>query len=180
MYEQPGIDLEATLERVSGGDRVAFRELYRAAGPRLFSICSRLMRDREAARDALQEVMVRIWEKSPLFDRTKGDAMGWMVTLARNVVFNRLSAQPAGVLSLDSDDIAAVMSAISIERDPAIVRDLQHCLGELKEEHRHAVILAYHYGLSYDELAARAGVPLGTIKTWIHRAIGQLQSCLNQ
>jgi RNA polymerase sigma-70 factor (ECF subfamily) len=103
-----------------------------------------------------------------------------MVTLARNVIFNRLSARPAAVLSLDSDDIAAVVSAISIERDPAIGRDLERCLAELKEEQRHAVILAYHYGLSYHELAAQAGVPLGTIKTWIHRAIGQLQSCLNQ
>lgn len=180
MRHEPAADLAATLEQVSGGDRVAFRELYRAAGPRLFSICRRLLRDPEAAQDTLQDVMVRIWEKSPLFDRTKGDAMGWMVTVARNVIFNRLSAQPAGTLSLDSDDVASVMSALSIERDPGAGPDLLRCLGKLKEEHRRAIVLAYHYGLSYDELAMRAGVPLGTMKTWIHRAIGQLQLCLSQ
>ena len=180
MRHEPATDLATTLEQVSGGDRVAFRELYRAAGPRLFNICRRLMRDHEAGQDAMQEVMVRIWEKSPLFDRTKGDAMGWMVTVARNVIFNRLSAQPAGTLSIDSDDVASMMSALSIEHDPAIGPDLRRCLGKLKEEYRSSVILAYHYGLSYDELAARAGVPLGTIKTWIHRAIGQLQLCLSR
>lgn len=180
MRHEPAADLAGTLERVSGGDRVAFRELYRAAGPRLFSICRRLMRDHEAAQDTLQEVMVRIWEKSPLFDRARGDAMGWMVTVARHVVFNRLAAQPAGMLSLDSGDLASVMSALSIEDDPAVRPDLLRCLGKLNEEHRRAVVLAYHYGLTYDELAERAGVPLGTMKTWIHRAIGQLQLCLSQ
>jgi len=40
--------------------------------------------------------------------------------------------------------------------------------------------LAYHYGLSYEELAEQSAVPIGTIKTWIHRAVEKLQSCLNQ
>jgi RNA polymerase sigma-70 factor (ECF subfamily) len=72
-------ELATTLEKVAEGDRVAFRSLYLAVGPKLFSICKRLMRDHAAAEDALQDVMVRIWEKSPLYDRARGDAMAWMV-----------------------------------------------------------------------------------------------------
>ena len=96
-------ELATTLERVAEGDRVAFRSLYQAVGPKLFSICKRLMRDQDAAQDALQDVMVRIWEKSPLFDRAKGDAMAWMVALARSVIFNRLAKRPAPALSLSDD-----------------------------------------------------------------------------
>jgi RNA polymerase sigma-70 factor (ECF subfamily) len=168
------------LERVAEGDRVAFRSLYLAAGPKLFSICKRLMRDRDAAQDALQDVMVRIWEKSPLFDRTRGDAMGWMVALARNVAFNRLSEKPAAALSLSDQEVASVVERLSVGSDPALGQDLRRCLGALKAEHRRCVVMAYHYGLTYEELSALSAVPLGTVKTWIHRAIGQLQTCLNQ
>jgi RNA polymerase sigma-70 factor (ECF subfamily) len=158
------------LERVAEGDRVAFRSLYLAAGPKLFSICKRLMRDRDAAQDALQDVMVR----------TRGDAMGWMVALARNVAFNRLSEKPAAALSLSDQEVASVVERLSVGSDPALGQDLRRCLGALKAEHRRCVVMAYHYGLTYEELSALSAVPLGTVKTWIHRAIGQLQTCLNQ
>lgn len=173
-------ELATTLERVAEGDRVAFRNLYRDVGPRLFSICKRLMRDHDAAQDALQDVMLRIWEKSPLFDRTRGDAMGWMLALARNVVFNRLSQRPAAALSLSDDEVASVVERLSVGSDPSLGQDLRRCLGGLKEEHRRCVVMAYHYGLSYEELSALSAVPLGTVKSWIHRAIGQLQTCLSQ
>jgi len=173
-------ELTAILEQVATGDRVAFRDLYHVAAPRLFSICKRLMRDTEAARDALQDVMVRIWEKSPQFDRGRGDALGWMRAVARSVVLNRLAERPAAALSLSDEDVAAMVGRLSAPGDPALGRDLQRCLGGLKEEHRRCVVMAYHYGLSYEELSAVAAVPLGTVKTWIHRAIGQLRICLSQ
>ena len=158
---------------------MAFRDLYRDVGPRLFSLCKRLMRDHDAAQDALQDVMVRIWEKSPLFDRNRGDAMGWMSAVARNVVFNRLSDRPAAALSLSSEEVASVVDKLSTGGDPSLGPDLRRCLGGLREEYRRCVVMAYHYGLSYEELSATVAVPVGTVKTWIHRAIGQLQTCLS-
>jgi RNA polymerase sigma-70 factor, ECF subfamily len=172
-------ELADLLERAAQGDRVAFKDLYGYAGPRLFSICKRLMRDHQAAEDALQDAMVRIWEKSPLFDRTKGDAMSWMSAVARNVVFSRLAQRPAAALSLSSEEVACVVARLTAGGDPALGADLRRCLGGLKEEDRRCIVMAYHYGLSYEELAACAAVPVGTVKSWIHRAIGQLQTCLN-
>lgn len=173
-------ELATTLERVAEGDRVAFRDLYQAVGPKLFSICKRLMRDHQAAEDALQDVMVRIWEKSPLFDRSKGDAMAWMVALARSVIFNRLAKKPAPALSLSDEDVAAVVERVSTGGDPSLGQDLRRCLGALRDEQRRCIVMAYHYGLSYEELSALSAVPVGTVKTWIHRAIGQLQICLSK
>lgn len=173
-------ELATTLERVAEGDRVAFRNLYQAVGPRLFSICKRLTRDHATAEDALQDVMVRIWEKSPLFDRTKGDPLAWMVALARSVIFNRLARKPAPALSLSDAEVAAVVEQVSTGGDPSLGTDLRRCLGGLKEEQRRCIVLAYHYGLSYEELSALSAVPVGTVKSWIHRAIGQLQTCLSR
>jgi len=138
------------------------------------------MRDHDAAEEALQDAMVRIWEKSPLFDRAKGDAMGWMVALARSVVFNRLAKKPPPALSLSEAEVAAVVGRLSAGGDPSLGPDLRRCLRALKEEQRRCIIMAYHYGLSYEELSALSSVPVGTVKSWIHRAIGQLQICLSQ
>ena len=124
--------------------------------------------------------MVRIWEKSPLFDRAKGDAMGWMVALARSVIFNRLAKRPAPALSLSDAEVAAVFERLSTGGDPSLGADLRRCLAALKEEQRRCIVMAYHYGLTYEELSALSAVPVGTVKSWIHRAIGQLQTCLSK
>jgi RNA polymerase sigma-70 factor, ECF subfamily len=175
-------DLARGLRSVAEGDRAAFRRLYDQAGPSLFGICSRILRDRSAAEDAFQEAMLRIWQKSYLYDPTKGDAMSWMVTVVRRVALDRLPAPRTAPLSLSDERVAAVVEALSRQppRDPGLAPDLRRCLGLLEQNYRTSVLLAYYYGLSYEELAEHCAVPIGTIKTWIHRAVEKLQSCLSQ
>ncbi|MDI1262353.1 MAG: sigma-70 family RNA polymerase sigma factor [bacterium] len=170
------------LRSVAKGDRTAFRLLYEQAGPVLFGICARMLRDRAAAEDAFQEAMLRVWQKSHLYDSAKGSAVTWMVTVTRRVVLDRLPARPARLVSLTDDSVAALVEALSSPsaRDPALAPDLRRCLGLLEQNYRTSVLLAYYYGLSYEELAAHCAVPIGTIKTWIHRAVEKLQSCLSQ
>ena len=182
MRQIPEDDLGQVLTSVARGDRAAFRRLYDQAGPVLFGICSRIMRDRNAAEDAFQEAMLRIWQKSHLFDPAKGSAMSWMISVTRNVVLDRLPARRGGTVSLADENVAAMVEALSSQRprDPGLGPDLRRCLGLLDQKYRKSVILAYHYGLSYEELAAQSDVPVGTIRTWIHRAVEKLQSCLNQ
>jgi len=64
MRQKPEDDLGQVLRSVAKGDRAAFRGLYEQAGPTLFGICVRILRDRNAAEDAFQEAMLRIWQKS--------------------------------------------------------------------------------------------------------------------
>lgn len=182
MRQIPEEDLGQVLTSVATGDRVAFRRLYVAAGPSLLGVCSRVLRDRDAAQDAFQEAMLRIWQKSYLYDPAKGSAMAWMTTVARNVVLDRLPERRIGLVSLTDENVAALVESISAPRsgEPGLAPDLRKCLGLLEQNYRKCVILAYHYGLSYEELAEQAAVPLGTIKTWIHRAVEKLQLCLNQ
>ena len=182
MRQNPEDDLGHVLRSVAEGDRGAFRVLYEQAGPVLFAICSRILRDRDAAEDAFQEAMLRIWQKSYQFDSAKGAAMNWMVTLVRRVALDRLPARRSGQLSLTEESVAALVEALPHQApgDPGLAPDLRRCLGSLEQNYRQSVLLAYYYGLSYEELAAHSAVPVGTIKTWIHRAVEKLQRCLSQ
>jgi RNA polymerase sigma-70 factor, ECF subfamily len=182
MRQNPEDDLGQVLRSVAKGDRTAFRRLYVEAGPVLFAICSRILRDRSAAEDAFQEAMLRIWQKSYLYDPARGAAMNWMVTVARRVVLDRLPARRAGPVSLTDESVTALIETLShqVPRDPALAPDLRRCLGQLEQNYRQSVLLAYYYGLSYEELAEHSAVPVGTIRTWIHRAVEKLQRCLSQ
>ncbi|WKA28241.1 sigma-70 family RNA polymerase sigma factor [Bradyrhizobium roseum] len=170
------------LRSVAEGDRTAFRVLYEQAGPVLFGICSRILRDRDAAEDAFQEAMLRIWQKSYQFDPAKGGAMNWMVTVARRIALDRMPARRSGQRSLTDASVAALVEALPHQApgDPGLAPDLRRCLGLLERNYRQSILLAYYHGLSYEELAAHSAVPIGTIKTWIHRAVEKLQRCLSQ
>ncbi|WP_246175029.1 sigma-70 family RNA polymerase sigma factor [Bradyrhizobium paxllaeri] len=141
-----------------------------------------MLRDRNAAEDAFQEAMLRIWQKSYLFDPARGGAMSWMVTVVRRVALDRLPARRTAPVSLTDESVVAVLEALSnqVPYDPALAPDLRKCLGLLEQNYRQSVLLAYYYGLSYEELAAHSAVPVGTIRTWIHRAVEKLQLCLSQ
>lgn len=165
-----------TATATATGDRVAFRALYDRLGPLLLRVCIRLARDRELAHEALQEAMVRIWQKSHLFDPSRGTALSWMIAVVRNCAFSMID-QRAHV-PLD-DETVQTLEQTGLP-DVAAAIDIRRCLAALSENHRQCIILAYHFGLSYEELAERMAVPVNTVKTWIHRSVRQLKLCLEQ
>jgi RNA polymerase sigma-70 factor, ECF subfamily len=172
-------DHDGLLEAVAKGDRAAFRRLYDASVSLLFKVALRLMRDREAARDVLQEALVRIWQKAHLFDRTKGNALGWMVVVTRNCALSRLAVAAPPMAPLDDQTVRGDVD-IKTAGNPGLAADLRRCLRQLSDKYRTCVMLVYVYGLSYRELAERMGAPVGTVKTWVHRALGELALCLGQ
>lgn len=163
------------------GDRGAFAELYRRAGPKLFAITRHLMGRRELAEDVLQEAFVRIWQKAYLFDPGRGTAMAWLVTVVRRCALDRLRQQGgqevetgAPIEDAAEDTASTAVSAV------ASSRDLERCLGELQTAQKRAIVLAYVYGLTHAELAQRLGAPLGTVKSWLRRGLLDLKECLDR
>jgi RNA polymerase sigma-70 factor, ECF subfamily len=172
-------EFELLLNATAAGDRVAFAELYRRAGPKLFGITRRLMRRRELAEDVLQEAFVRIWQKAYLFDPGRGEAMAWLVSLVRRCALDRLRQQrgqgvETAVLIEDAADEVVAVSLVPSSRD------LERCLGELQTAQKRAILLSYVYGLTHDELAERLAAPLGTVKSWIRRGLLELKECLER
>lgn len=173
----PDEDLSSLIEATASGDRKAFRTLYDKTAPLLFATCIRLMRDRDAAQDVLQEAMVRIWSKAHLFDASKGNALAWMTVVTRNCALSRIAAAPPPSASLDEAGVFAAIEASSSE-DPSTAADLRRCLEKLSDRYKTCVTLIYLHGLSYEELATHMGAPLGSVKSWVHRAIRELAACM--
>ena len=179
---QDGEALTQLLMQVAAGDERAFEELYRRTGARLFGVCLRMLRDRTEAEDALQDAWILAWHRASSFDPLKANAMTWLMTLTRNKVIDRLRqrrepvAAEAGLLDLLVDD--APLPEADVQRSEDYQR-LRACLEELETDQRHQVREAFFSGATYNELAVRCQVPLGTMKSWIRRSLLKLRKCLD-
>lgn len=163
--------LGTLLQRCAAGDRAAFRALYAAVSPQLNAIALRILRDRDAAADALQETFLRIWSRAGSFDPARGHPLAWMAIITRRCALDRIAAhRPQD--SLDDLDLAA---APVEPTDPRLAA----CLARLPEMHRKAVLLAYVYGYTHPEVSEALAAPLGTVKSWVRRGALALKECLD-
>ncbi len=179
MSPDQAVSLVDLLRAVANGDRASFRELYAEAGGRLFAVCLRLMRNREEAEDVLQEAFIRIWERSYLFDPARGDALGWMATIARNCAVDRLRRPGRRNLPFD-EAVAEEIDAKAALPDTLSAVALRHCLENLRPEYREVIVLSYINGMTHDDLAQALGRPSGTVKSWIRRGLEQLKGCMDR
>ncbi|QGZ65542.1 sigma-70 family RNA polymerase sigma factor [Paraburkholderia acidisoli] len=174
--------LNALLDATARGDQAAFAELYRLASRHVFAVIVRMVHDRGEAEDLLQDVFVSAWRRADSFDGTRGGAMTWLVTLARNRAIDRLRQhreapldEAAAAEIPDEDPTPAAAAEASEER-----ARLERCMERLEAAQRGAVREAFFSGATYSELAERLRVPLGTLKSWIRRSLMQLKTCLEQ
>ncbi|HEV2818598.1 MAG TPA: sigma-70 family RNA polymerase sigma factor [Allosphingosinicella sp.] len=153
-------DLAAIVEAIAAGDRSALKQLYDRFGARLYGIASRILRDSGLAEDALQEAFVKIWRNAGKFDRARGSALAWVVTIVRRAAFDLRPRSPS-----------AEFVEIACERPETdmLHPGLARALDALPEMHRRALVLMYVYGLTHAEIATALAAPLGTVKSWVRR-----------
>ncbi|MDP8913692.1 MAG: sigma-70 family RNA polymerase sigma factor [Pseudomonadota bacterium] len=173
--------LAEALGRVARGERAALGDVYSATSAKLFGVCLRILPDREEAEDVLQEAYLTVWRKAAAFDPSRGSPITWLVTLTRNRALDRLrSRRPIATEPIDlAESVAdeALLADGLIEMDQEAAR-LAACLGELPATDGILIRAAFFQGSSYPELAARAALPLGTVKSRIRRALLKLRGCL--
>jgi RNA polymerase sigma factor (sigma-70 family) len=175
------VTLEQLLARTAMRDRAAFAELYRRTAPRLFGLCVRMLRDRGAAEEVLQEAFIAIWRRADGYKPAVAGAGTWLTTLVRNRAIDRLRQRRP-----DTSTEALELERLPDEgRGPAARAEasedylrLERCLDQLDPQHSRSVREAFFTGATYNELAIRCQVPLATMKSWIRRALLQLRSCL--
>ena len=175
----------ALLHRVAQGDRRGFAELYDRFSGVLFSTAYRVLNNREAAEDVLQDVFIQIWEKAPLYDPLRGKPLTWAVTLTRNKSIDRLrSVQRRNRLSdavekeaqtFEQFDGRSSADAVDSLEKGAMVRA---AIAKLSPDQRQAIELAFFSGLTQTEIAGRLGEPLGTVKARIRRGMMKLREVL--
>lgn len=176
-------ELNQLLLQTGRNDQKAFAELYRRTSSKLFGVCLRMLRDRGEAEEVLQETYTTVWRRAGSFDAAKASAITWLVTLSRNKSIDRLRQHREELL----DDPSRMDDTVDEQPTPATHaetsqehRRLQHCLDELEPQQQSSVREAFFTGATYNELATRCKVPLGTMKSWIRRSLMQLRTCLDQ
>jgi RNA polymerase sigma-70 factor (ECF subfamily) len=173
--------METLLDRCARGDHEAFRLLYDLWGSRLYGIALRITRQAVLAADATQEAFVQIWQQAHRFDRQRGGAEAWMIGIVRYRALDIVRRQAREVPGYEHEDRADdAPDALTRLLDMAEGAALHRCLGQLEEDRRQLVLLAFVDGLSHSELARRLSVPLGTVKSWIRRSLISLRECLAQ
>jgi RNA polymerase sigma factor (sigma-70 family) len=186
-------DLSQLLARAGMGDRAAFAALYEKSSSHLFAVVLRICRDRAQAEDILQEVYVNVWRAARGFDAAQSQPLTWLTSIARNRAIDslrRAQTQPqfqSTITSADdedsdvydetADDTPGPLDLLSRASD---ARALANCMRDLTAPQRQSVALAFYDGLSHVEVAEKMGQPLGTVKSWVRRALLSLKSCLER
>jgi RNA polymerase sigma factor (sigma-70 family) len=163
-------------------DRDAFARLFDFFAPRIYAYLLRLRLDPGLADELTQEVMTTLWQKAELFDRSKSSVATWLYRIARN--------RRIDLLRRDREDTMAQAQAADVP-DPAPPPDDSLDLGQreariraalalLPAEQRELVRLAFFEGFSHGDIAARTGLPLGTVKSRLRLAFTRLRRALEQ
>ncbi|HYI39714.1 MAG TPA: sigma-70 family RNA polymerase sigma factor [Allosphingosinicella sp.] len=183
FVSEEGRRLAGTLSDVANGDTAAMARLYERTSGKLFGICLRILGSEAEAEEALQETFVTVWRKAAAFDQGKASAVTWLAVLARNKAIDRLRGRRPGTdagLDAAADIADSGASALDLLEDAQESRRLSACLDELEPRTGEAIRAAFIGGASYPDLAAREGVPLGTMKSWVRRGLLRLRGCLER
>jgi RNA polymerase sigma-70 factor, ECF subfamily len=174
--------IESLLSRVALGDRRAFEVLYQRTSAKLFGVCLRILRERAEAEEALQEAYVKIWRNAAQYSQARAAGISWMAAIARNQSIDKLRTRRPGAEDLgQAEDLPDGRPSPEAEALAAAGRlRLRGCLEELESSHAAAIRDAYFGGYTYEELARRGDVPLGTMKSWIRRGLARLRDCLER
>jgi RNA polymerase sigma-70 factor (ECF subfamily) len=192
-----GWDLAAASDQqivawAQDGHEVAFRELVRRYQRPVFSLIYRMVRDRETAEDLAQETFVKVLNAIDSY-RPEHKFSSWIFKIANNAAIDHLRRREPDLLSLDG-----APDAVSVERQEATalqVRDvgetpldelearelgshIETAIARLRPEYRACIMLRHVEGRAYEEIAAILDLPLGTVKTYIHRARAELRDAL--
>jgi RNA polymerase sigma factor (sigma-70 family) len=193
-WTERSLDLSRLLARAGLGDRAAFATLYERTSPHLFAVVLRINRDRAQAEDILQEVYVNIWRAARSFDAAQSQPLTWLTSIARNRAIDslrRVQTQPQmqtssgalGAADAEDEDVYDTVADASpgpldLLSRASDARALDQCLDKLSALQRQSVALAFFHGLSHAEVAAQLRQPLGTVKSWVRRALMTLKTCL--
>lgn len=166
-------------------DVEAFNELFKRFSKKVFALGMKLTRNEQLANDLIQEAMLNVWQKAPLYDLDKGSAKGWIFTLSRNRCFDMLRKQKRQPSCISADDIwpseAVIESAIVHEDVGGQEVELELIQGyfeQLPELQRAVVEQIYIHDRTHEEAATHLQIPLGTLKSRLRLGVTKLRNLI--
>lgn len=171
----------SVLQRIAAGDSSAVGECLDQFGALVWSLARRLSRTGADAEDATQEIFLDIWRSAARFDASQGSEKVFIAMIARRRLIDRLRKtaaeppmEPLEALEFVKWSVPDHASEISLEAEQAM-----RALAELRPEQRQVLELGLLQGFSQSEIAARLGMPLGTVKSFMRRGLIKVREFMN-
>lgn len=197
MTDRPTVDWRELVDQdvvrlAALGHETAYRELIRRYERPVFSLIYRMVRDRELAEDLAQETFIKVLNAIDSY-RPEYKFSSWIFKIANNAAIDQLRRRSLDTLSLDGSPHAESAEAIEAttlqvgdgresQLDEVANRELgamiEEAIGQLRPEYRNCILLRHVEGRPYEEIAEMLDLPLGTVKTYIHRARNELRILL--
>ncbi len=164
------------VERAQQGDRQAFAQIAAAASDRLYAVAIRILRDADAAGEALQTALVSIWRDLPMLrDADRFDAWSYRVVVrACHRLLRQARGRPPTIELLAGDAAIGDTEAAVTMRD-----QLERGFARLSSDHRAVLVLMYYRDLTIPEIAATLGLSPGTVKSRLHYARGAMRAAMD-
>ncbi|MEX0711992.1 MAG: RNA polymerase sigma factor [Pirellulales bacterium] len=159
-------------------DEAALAELVERFGGQVFGLCYRLLGHRQDAEDVTQESFVRAFRSLASWDNSR-DFVPWLLAIAGNRCRSWLAARLRRPRPTDEVDHLPDR-APDYQQARHLAEEVDLALASLRDEYRQAFVLFHEHHLSYAEIAVAMSCPLGTVKTWVHRARRQLADDLRR
>ncbi len=163
----------------------ALATAYDRYGQIVYSLFLRITRDESTAEDLVQELFMRVWNRSRDFDATKGSLGVWILSITRNMAIDHVrSAQARFATRLrpleHADRVGATAAASGPESAIDQARAVSAAFSNLNFNQKRVLELAYFEGLSQTEIAAQLQEPLGTVKSWVRSALDRLRTAVKE
>jgi RNA polymerase sigma-70 factor (ECF subfamily) len=184
--EEQDVTDESLLIAVGNGQNVdAFNQLFKRFAKKIFALGMKITRNEQLANDLIQESMLNIWQKAPLYDLDKGSAKGWIFTLSRNRCFDMLRKQKRQPNCISADDIWPLESSA----EPTMVHEdiggqqvelslIESYFDQLSDPQRAVVEQIYIKDRTHEEAAAHLQIPLGTLKSRLRLGVAKLRNLI--
>jgi RNA polymerase sigma-70 factor (ECF subfamily) len=180
----PTKDDEQLILKIAQGDRSAFNTLYDRFSTPIYSLALKMLANEAEAQDLLQEVFLSVWNKAGSFRADRGSAFSWVVTQMRNRAIDRIRARRrhGELLEANAPDLEPTGSATPSSAENCEIseraREVRSAMGQLSDDQRQVLRLAFFEGLTQTEIAEKLEEPLGTVKARAHRGMARLRTIL--
>ena len=175
-------ELALLVEDMRLGNEDALESLYDATVGKLYALASAILRHAEDAEDVVCATYAQAWEGASSYDVRRGNVLGWLLMMCRSRALDLLRKRRVRIESLDATAIDRASSPIDPPEDLLSLMQrnsrVHAALAALPVERRQLVSLAFLRDLSHCEIAAATGIPLGTVKSHLRRALLQLREHL--
>jgi len=165
--------------------RAAFNKLFNRFANKVFAHGMKITRNEQLAKDLVQEAMLTVWQKAPLYDLDRGSAQSWIFTLTRNRCFDMLRKQKRQPSTVSADDIWPdehdyIDSADQKDREfiDTELSQIDKFIKQLPAAQQAVVEQIYSLDRTHEEAAVVLEIPLGTLKSRLRLAMGKLRQLI--